>query len=565
MSPAVRRDRGVHYTPAPLARLIVELAVDALGAVPRSVCDPACGAGSLLLAAADAMAAAGVPPEEVVERRLAGVELDAEAAQVARSALVRWADEHGAGRPVVPDVRCADALGTVGLEGLRSAHDLVIGNPPFLDQLDRRSSRDADRRARVRERFGPVGPYCDDAALHLLAGLDLVRPGGVLAMVQPQSFLGARDTAAVRDRLLERCSLVSLWSSDEQHFDADVRVCVPVLRIDPAQREAEVGQRSSTVQIEWGLPARTSGRHDVPSIGSGWAQLLAGPSGVPAPTHARTAGRPAASATAAGGTAAGGTAAGITDRAPAATLSSVANVTAGFRDEYYALCSAMVDLDEPRVAGADPAVAAGPRMVTVGMIDPCALHWGSRPARIAGAPRGRPVLDPTQLLGASARVRSWVAARAVPKVLVATQSRVIEAAVDDTGATVPLTPVISVEPAPDVGEGIGVWHLAAALSAPPAVAEAVAARIGTGLSAGSVRWSASSIAQLRLPCERDSWDRGAELVRALSRHDVDRRVTLRSLGEVMCAAHRCSDAEVLEWWYQHVLTRELAAPVRDPA
>ena len=61
LDPADRRARGVHQTPAPLARGLVDLALDefvtAAGRLPSTVLDPSCGGGAFLLAAADALVA----------------------------------------------------------------------------------------------------------------------------------------------------------------------------------------------------------------------------------------------------------------------------------------------------------------------------------------------------------------------------------------------------------------------------------------------------------------------------------------------------------------------------
>ena len=53
----------------------------------------------------------------------------------------------------------------------------------------------------------------------------------------------------------------------------------------------------------------------------------------------------------------------------------------------------------------------------------------------------------------------------VPKVLVASQTKVIEAVVDEAGRAVPGTPVVSVEP---TDPEVDVWHLAALLTSPVA-------------------------------------------------------------------------------------------------
>jgi len=147
----------------------------------------------------------------------------------------------------------------------------------------------------------------------------------------------------------------------------------------------------------------------------------------------------------------------------------------------------------------------------------------------------------------------------VPKVLVATQSRVVEAAADPDGRDVPLTPLIAVEPLPDWLDKLpgetpesGLWWIVAALSAPPVSAIALAANLGSGLSVQSLRWSAKSILDLSLPSEAQHWAAGAELAQQLSTvEQPERRALLEQFGRSMCLAYRVRNADaVLDWWLE---------------
>ena len=113
-----RRELGSHATPEALALHLVELALRHLHRLPQRVLDPSCGAGSFLLAAADALVRRGADPAEVVEQRLEGWDLDPEAVAHCREALRRWAAAHGVRRPVDVRVIETDALGpTAGPPG----------------------------------------------------------------------------------------------------------------------------------------------------------------------------------------------------------------------------------------------------------------------------------------------------------------------------------------------------------------------------------------------------------------------------------------------------------------
>ena len=65
--------------------------------------------------------------------------------------------------------------------------------------------------------------------------------------------------------------------------------------------------------------------------------------------------------------------------------------------------------------------------------------------------------------GVDEPVRTWFEALLRPKVVVATQTKVLEAAADVRGEVVPSVPVISVVP----HDERRLWHLLAVLLAPP--------------------------------------------------------------------------------------------------
>ena len=183
--------------------------------MPEHICDPACGAGSFLLAAAHALVAGGVDPADVVNRRLVGGEIDPAAAAVARAALLAWACGHGASGPIEPVVVECDTLVTPPGRwlGERAGRiDLVVGNPPFLGQLSSDTARGRDERDAWRPEGSdpsaptPIPPPCSCSFAVELAG-----PGGITVMVQPQSLLSARDARTVRSRLLTSADLVGFW------------------------------------------------------------------------------------------------------------------------------------------------------------------------------------------------------------------------------------------------------------------------------------------------------------------------------------------------------------------
>jgi len=348
-------------------------------------------------------------------------------------------------------VECHDALCGRPLRDF----DAVVGNPPFLNQLAAVTNRGG------RSRWGG-GPYADTAALFLALAVQAAGPeGGRVGLVLPHSVLSTRDTVPIRAGVLTAARLDSLWWAGEPVFDADVFTCIATFVRGEPQGMVRRFHGADVVSV-----AAVDGR-DLMTRPT-WGHLVADLVGVP----------PVALAG---------------DR----TLTDLATATADFRDQYYGLAPHVSD------------DAAGPPLVTSGALDAGRSAWGERPITFARRRFAAPRVDLDAL---AVPLRTWADRRLVPKVLVATQTPVIEAAVDADGAWLPSVPVITVVPrAPD-----DLWRVGAVLTAPAASAWAAATYLGAALSATAIKLSASQVLTLPLPVR--PWDDAAE---ALAAGDVD--------------------------------------------
>lgn len=481
--PDGRRRRGAFYTPPGLVAWVLD---QALSDDVRTVLDPSCGTGHFLLAAARRLGDV---------RAVHGSDTDAEAVRIARLRLQ-------AEDPAVPlaeisqRVRVAD-----GLDAWRGQlFDAVVGNPPFLGQLRRRTAGQA----------GGLGAYTDTSAVFLHACLELVRDGGTVALVQPLSILGVRDAAPVREAVAAAGAVTSFWSSADPVFDGTpVRTCVPVVRRGGTQADVAT----------WHGPEFVADR-PVPLPDGEWGGLAAQAFGIPP----------------------------VVLPAEHGLVGDLATCTADFRDQYYGLV--------PHVRESADFDGDAARLVTSGLIEPAACRWGEQPTRFAKQVYAAPVVD---LAGvrAAGDLAAWVEARRVPKLLVAGQGRVIEAAADPTGEWLPSVPVVTVAP----HDPEDLWRLLAVTLAPPVVAHAAARYLGTGLTPGSVKVSARQLAALPLPRDRAAWDEAATLLRGMvpDAHHLEPtessalRQGLPEVARLMCVGYDVDDDAVLTWWRQRAL------------
>jgi SAM-dependent methyltransferase len=453
----VRKQLGAWYTPPDLVETVVDavLTPEFVGrrSRPLAVLDPSCGDGRFLAAARRRIEALGSTS------MLTGCDIDAAAVASARVAL---------SAPV--ELRQADALAATW-PPLR--FDLVIGNPPFLSQLATATTRGGTSR-----RGG--GPYADAAAEFLALAGELVEPdGGRVALVLPQSMLGSRDAAAIRDSIGARARMVWSWWSGRRVFDAQVHVCV--------------------LAFEFGHPEPVERR-------SNWTHVVTSRRGVPAVPD---------------------------DLCTDGCLGDRARLNANFRDEYYGMIPGVGDHD------------SGPRLVTSGLIDPGRSWWGERPVTFAKQRYDRPRVDLARL---DDHMVQWARRRLVPKVLVANQTRIVEAVCDPYGEWVPAVPVLGVYPTgahwddadrrPGDDLARAAWQIAAVLTSPLASAWLWDRGAGTGLSADAIRLSPVTLGTLPWP------DGGlAPAVCALRAGDV------RGCGAAVDAAYGIADDEALfDWW-----------------
>lgn len=500
-----RRTAGAYYTPEPLAQALVSAVLGPLAGSPGRlrVGDPAVGGGAFLLAAARHLAGRGADPRELVRGCLYGADVDATAVAVTRTALTILA---GGTPPPAAHIRVTDAL--LDAAALPAGIDAVVGNPPFLSQLASATARTPAARQRLRARFGDAARgYADAANLFLLLSLRGVRDGGRVGLVLPDSFLVARDAGPTRRAAAEAAALEWLWLAGETVFDAGVRVCAPVFAVGRPQ--GAISRRSGAGFVaEPPLPAALACLADTPT----WAGLVADLLRVP-PVAVQEAG----------------------------VLADHCRATADFRDQYYGLVPHVFDDD-----GSGPTDERRyPRLITTGLIDPARSLWGVATTRFAKRRFARPRVD-VERVRAATPLGPWARARQVPKVLLATQSRVLEAVVDERGDWLPSTPTITV-----TAPAARLWHVAAALTSPPLTALALQRHAGAALSSDAITLSARHVAALPAPAPGPDWDAGAAALRqaaaaatAAQWHDA-----LHRCGEALCRAYGLGDdGELVAWW-----------------
>lgn len=215
---AARIEQGIYYTPPGLAdRIVATLPFEQLPPERRVVLDPACGSGTLLIAAHDRLAellpvqSDGGNQHGYLVAHLVGYDADPFATEIASLALllhslpfgnhwhVEQRDALQEGRPDVPP-------------------SIVVSNPPW------RGRRSVGRH-RVEESI---------AFLHRM--VQLCEPGGFVASVLPASWLQSDVARQSREWLRSRASIFEIWRLPEGTFEsAALAPCVVFAQVQEAR------------------------------------------------------------------------------------------------------------------------------------------------------------------------------------------------------------------------------------------------------------------------------------------------------------------------------------------
>ena len=208
--------------------------------VRDAIIDPFCGSGHFLTSSLDLVRREGGHSEkhfhEFAFTRLHGVEKSERMVRVAMTDMRLHGDGHS-------NIRCTDALLPFDTYSdlHRETFDIVATNPPFGVDLPQEALSDLGR-------FDVVASQRQGAtiSLEVLAVnrcLDLLRPGGRMAIVLPDGILSNRNTTYVREWIEKQAkirAIVSLPVETFTPFGANIKTSVIFLRkLNPGEEPAD--------------------------------------------------------------------------------------------------------------------------------------------------------------------------------------------------------------------------------------------------------------------------------------------------------------------------------------
>jgi adenine-specific DNA-methyltransferase len=222
---AVRRAQAAYFTPPHLSQALLRLVRnEGFDPLYQKAIDPAAGGAAFLSTLAGEMRASGAEPKDIISR-LSGIEIDRGLARLSEALIAARIDH-----PIVKG-----SLVTVK-DALRAKHcdtyDLVIANPPY----GRVSP--AELRSQTWQQVCHPG-HVNKYALFAELCFRLAKPGGLIALVLPSSFIAGPLYGRLRTFIREKGEVLTLGSvttRSDVFVDVAQDVSIVVVRAGAAHR-----------------------------------------------------------------------------------------------------------------------------------------------------------------------------------------------------------------------------------------------------------------------------------------------------------------------------------------
>ncbi len=264
IGPMLRGEEGQFFTP----RNVVQMMVDVLDPKPKErIIDPACGSGGFLIVALEHIwrsveaeaGKRGWEDSRIDEERryvaqfFRGIEKDRFLAKVTKAYMAIVGDGRGG-------VYCENSLlpakswdPAMAREVELGSFDVVLTNPPFgskikirgrelLEQFDMGHQYVKDKATGRKERTDAALDAQMPQLLFIERALQLLKPGGRMGIVLPESILGMPTYSHVVQWLRARCQVVGVVSMPEDLFQphTHAKTCVLFIKNTPPDAEADI-------------------------------------------------------------------------------------------------------------------------------------------------------------------------------------------------------------------------------------------------------------------------------------------------------------------------------------
>ena len=259
-----RKAQGIYYTPKLIVDFLLDESLEKLiqrrtKGQPLRILDPACGSGSFLIAAYDRLIEAQnrvaqtslYDSFEILQGSLYGVDIDEQAVEVAQLNLLLKALvektllptlqqnlKHGNSLIFGEPIELQDIFGAEVYDNkpfnyskempsvfTNGGFDLVIGNPPYV--FARGGSFENNVKEFYKDHYQVAQYQLNTYALFIERAFQLLKPGGYLAFIVPNTWLTIQTFSGLRKFLLENTSTLKIINIFDKVFSAaNVDTCL---------------------------------------------------------------------------------------------------------------------------------------------------------------------------------------------------------------------------------------------------------------------------------------------------------------------------------------------------
>jgi len=286
----MRGQEGQFFTPHGAVNLLIELVQPGVG---DSIIDPACGAGGFLAAAARrSLSMSGGDTTSI--SRIHGIEKDRYLARLATIRMAFFSLE-------APNIWCADSIGWRDERGnrptaadLEGTFDVVLTNPPFGAKIVA-ASRNVQSGFDLGYQWKPGGNgfirtpnlarSVPPQVLFMERCVRLVRPGGRIGIVVPESLISGRNYQHVVAWVRERAQIKAVIGMPETLFKSSgkggthTKTCLVVMEKHSDHPQAAPAQRVFMAEVRWcgkDSRGRVIERNELPTVAERWLSAATG-------------------------------------------------------------------------------------------------------------------------------------------------------------------------------------------------------------------------------------------------------------------------------------------------
>lgn len=217
------KKEGIFYTPKELVDYIFKSANNYLETENPKILDPACGSGIFLNSGFDYLFEKS-NYTSTAQKNIFGIDKDSYATQLARLLLYEKcnkSDSQYLSGLFLDNILTADTLLDITAESHPDFKDfdLIVGNPPYGISRDEKITSEENKQ--LKNKYSDyISGKPEKYLLFMAKGMELLKEGGVLSFVVPNSWLGVNGAKKVRELLIHSGSLCEITTIDYPAFES---------------------------------------------------------------------------------------------------------------------------------------------------------------------------------------------------------------------------------------------------------------------------------------------------------------------------------------------------------